>query len=298
MLPSLPFGRTGHESKRLIFGAAALRNVSQEEADRALELLLAHGVNHIDAAPRYGDAELRVGPWMTRHRDAFFLATKTDERGYAEARAQIRRSLERLQTSHLDLIQLHNLVEPDGWEIALGDQGALRAALEAREEGLVRFIGVTGHGTKVARMHMRSLERFAFDSVLLPYNPSMMAQPEYAADFERLLATCQDRGLAVQTIKSLARRRWREGETATHPTWYAPFTDPADIRRAVHWALGRPGIFVNSAASLSLLPAILEAAASFEAAPDEAEVQAAAERLGVEPLFLRRYAATSAQKRY
>jgi aryl-alcohol dehydrogenase-like predicted oxidoreductase len=291
MIPSLRFGRTGHESTRLIFGAAALMDVSQDEADRALELLLERGVNHIDVAAGYGDAELRVGPWMARQRADFFLATKTRERSYAEARDEIRRSLERLNTDRLDLIQLHNLVKPDEWELALGNEGALRAAVEAREEGLVRFIGVTGHGTRVAGMHLKSLERFSFDSVLLPYNRSMMTQPEYAADFEALLATCRDRGVAVQTIKSLARRRWREDEVATQPTWYAPFTDPADIRRAVHWALGRPGIFVNSAASLSLLPAILEAAASFEKAPDEANVRAAEDRLGVEPLFVRGYSA-------
>jgi aryl-alcohol dehydrogenase-like predicted oxidoreductase len=291
MIPTLPFGRTGHESTRLVFGAAALGSVSQAEADRALELLLAHGVNHVDVAASYGDAELRVGPWMTRHRGDFFLATKTGERSYGEARDQIRRSLERLRTDRLDLLQLHNLVQPDDWELALGDQGALRAAVEAREEGLVRFIGVTGHGTRVAGMHLQSLARFPFDSVLLPYNRSMMAQPAYAAEFETLLGTCRDRGVAVQTIKSVARRRWREHETATHPTWYAPFTDPADIRRAVHWALARPGIFVNSAAGLSLLPAMLEAAASFRAPPDEAEMRAAEERLDVEPLFVRGYPA-------
>jgi aryl-alcohol dehydrogenase-like predicted oxidoreductase len=293
MIPTHPFGSTGHASTRLVFGAAALHSAPQREADAALELLLEYGVNHIDVAASYGDAELRVGSWMQRHRDHFFLATKTGERGHAGARDQIRRSLERLRCDRLDLIQLHNLVDPQEWELALSDAGALRAALEAREEGLVRFIGVTGHGTRVAAMHRASLARFPFDSVLLPCNPSLLAQPAYAADFESLVRLCRERGVAVQTIKSVARRRWREGQTPSRATWYEPLTEPSDIRRALHWVLGRPGLFVASAGDLSLLPASLAAAASFEAAPGDAEVRAAEERLGVEPLFVRGYAAAS-----
>jgi aryl-alcohol dehydrogenase-like predicted oxidoreductase len=291
MIPTLPFGRTGHESTRLLFGAAALARVSQAEADRALEQLLAAGVNHIDAAASYGDAELRIGPWMARHRDDFFLATKTGERGYAQAREEIRRSLERLRVDRVDLLQLHNLVKEDEWERALGDDGALRAAVEARDEGLVRFLGVTGHGTRVATMHRRSLERFAFDSVLLPYNHAMMSSPEYAAEFETLLALCRERGVAVQTIKSVARRRWPEDATPTHGTWYEPLTDPDDVRRAVHWALARPGVFVNSAGDLRLLGPMIEAAASFVSAPDPVEMAAEDERLGVAPLFVRGFSA-------
>jgi predicted aldo/keto reductase-like oxidoreductase len=197
--------------------------------------------------------------------------------------------LERLEVEQLDLIQLHNLVKPDEWEQALGNEGALRAALEARDEGRVRFIGVTGHGTRVAEMHLRSLERHDFDSVLLPYNHSMMSQSEYADDFERLLEVCRERQVAVQTIKSIARRRWREGETPTHSTWYAPLTDPADVRRAVQWALARPGVFVNSASDLSLLPHALEAARDFGAAPEEADMRGANDRLEIQPLFVRGY---------
>ena len=283
------FGRTGHESGRLIFGAAALASADQRGADQVLELLLHHGVNHIDVAAKYGDAELRVGPWMARHRDDFFLATKTGERSYEGARAEIQNSLERLQVEQLDLIQLHNLVQPDEWEEALGDQGALRAALELRDAGRVRFIGVTGHGTRVAGMHLRSLERHDFDSVLLPFSHAMMSQSEYAADFERLLGVCVERDVAVQTIKSIALRRWREGEAPTHTTWYAPLTDPADVRRAVQWALARPGVFVNSASDRSLLPHILEAASDFSSAPEEADMQATQDRLQIQPLFVRGY---------
>jgi aryl-alcohol dehydrogenase-like predicted oxidoreductase len=295
VIPTLPLGRTGHASSRLIFGAAALWNASQEEADRALEQLRAAGVNHLDAAASYGDAELRIGPWMERHRDDFFLATKTGERGYDAARTQIRRSLERLRSDRVDLIQLHNLVKEDEWEQALGPEGALRACVEAREEGLVRFIGVTGHGTRVAAMHLRSLERFPFDSVLLPYNPSMMRDHAYADDFERLLAVCAERAVAVQTIKSVARRRWPEGATPTHGTWYEPLTDPDAIAGAVRWALARPGIFVNSAGDLRLLGPMLRAAEGLGAPADP--TRAPAERdpawaRGTEPLFIRDFAGT------
>src|SRR5205814_5043724 len=164
------FGSTGHESSRVIFGAAALSDVSQAEADKTFEVLLEHGINHIDTAASYGDSELRVAPWLERHPDTFFIATKTGERNYQEAREEIRRSLDRLGVDHVDLIQLHNLVDVIDWEFALREDGALQAAVEARDEGLVRFIGVTGHGLTVARMHRRSLDRFAFDSVLLPYS--------------------------------------------------------------------------------------------------------------------------------
>jgi aryl-alcohol dehydrogenase-like predicted oxidoreductase len=294
VISRLAFGRTGHESTRLVFGAAALARVSQAEADRALERLLALGLNHIDTAASYGDSELRIGPWMREHRGDFFLATKTGERAYGPAREQIRRSLERLQVDRVDLLQLHNLVKPDEWELALGPDGALRAAIEAREEGLVRFLGVTGHGTKVAAMHLRSLERFPFDSVLLPYSHVAMQDPVYAADFERLLARCRERGVAVQTIKAVARRRWPEGATPDFSTWYEPLREAADIERAVHWALARPGIFVNSASDLRLLWPMADAAASFRAAPPEPAVREAEERLAVQPLFLRDYAARTA----
>jgi aryl-alcohol dehydrogenase-like predicted oxidoreductase len=290
MIPTLPFGRTGHASSRLVFGAAALWRATQDAADRALDELLAAGVNHIDAAASYGDAELRIGPWMARHRRDFFLATKTGERGYAAAREQIRRSLERLRVDRVDLIQLHNLVKEDEWEQALGDDGALRACVEARDEGLVRWIGVTGHGTRVAAMHLRSLARFDFDSVLLPMNPSLLRDPVYAADFERLLALCAERDVAVQTIKSVARRRWPDGAQPTHDTWYEPLADSADIERAVHWALARPGVFVNSAGDLRLLGPMLRAAERFTEAAAERNPGWARE---TEPLFVRGFPANA-----
>ncbi len=287
MIQTLPFGRSGHPSTRLIFGAAALWRASQRDADGALEQLLAAGVNHIDAAASYGDAELRIGPWMQRHRDRFFLATKTGERSYTAAREQLRHSLERLRVDHVDLLQLHNLVNGDEWEIAMGPDGALRAAIEARDAGLVRFIGVTGHGTRVAAMHLRSLERFDFDSVLLPMNPALLRDAQYAAEFEQLLAVCRERNVAVQTIKAIARRRWQDGATPTHDTWYEPLTDAADIERAVHWALAHPGVFVNSAGDLHLLGPTIRAAESFATAPRDAEIATLESHAGLEPLFVR-----------
>jgi aryl-alcohol dehydrogenase-like predicted oxidoreductase len=292
-LPSLPFGRTGQRSTRLIFGAAALARVTQEEADRALPELLAAGIDHLDVAASYGDAELRLAPWLERRRADFFLATKTGERSYAGARAEIRRSLERMQVASIDLIQLHNLVKEDEWEVALGPDGALRAAVEARDAGLVRFIGVTGHGTRVAAMHLRSLERFAFDSVLLPYQPAALRDPEYARDFARLLGVCREREVAVQTIKAVARRRWPEGAAPTHSTWYEPLTDPREIERAVHFALALPGVFVNTASDLRLLAPTIRAARSFEARHAAASAPPP-EPPGLEPLFVRGYAGASA----
>ncbi len=289
MIPKQPFGKTGHDSSRIIFGAAALFAVDQDGADRIREELLEAGINHIDVAASYGDAELRVGPWMGEHRGDFFLATKTGRRSYEGARAQIRASLERLQVDQIDLIQLHNLTDEEGWERAFQEDGALRACVEARDEGLVRFIGVTGHGTQVASMHLRSLERFPFDSVLLPYSFSMMEQPDYAASFEQLSALCAERQVAVQTIKAVARRRWGKDEEPSTTTWYHAFEDPEDIERAIHWALARPGIFVNTASDPTLMRRSVEAAGRFAAEPSREEMTAAWERLDVQALFISGY---------
>src|SRR3954464_15422370 len=234
-----PFGATGHESSRAIFGAASLGAVSKRDADRTLELLLEHGINHIDVAADYGDAELRIATWLRRHPGEFFVATKTGERSYAAAREEIRRSLDRLRGDQVDSIQLHNLVDVIEWDIALSADGALEACIEAREEGLVRFIGVTGHGLSVPEVHRRSLDRFPFDSVLAPYNYVQMQDPRYAETFEAMAAVCAERSVALQTIKSLARRRW-DGRAHTAATWYEPLRDQAGIDLAVHWVLGPP----------------------------------------------------------
>lgn len=287
MIERIPFGRTGHRSTRVLFGAAALGSMRQERADAVLEQVLAAGVNHIDTAASYGDAELRLAPFLKHHRGMFFLATKTGQRTAAGAREELQRSLERMGVTQVDLIQLHNLVDESEWQTALGPGGALEALVEARDRGLVRFIGVTGHGTRVAAMHVRALERFPFDSVLAPYNRAMMLQPEYAADFERLDTICRERGVALQTIKSVARRRWRDSDTDKHFSWYMPLRDRDAIRRAVHFVLARPGLFLNSSSDASILPLILEAASLPVVEPSDEELARDAVEYGVEPLFVR-----------
>jgi aryl-alcohol dehydrogenase-like predicted oxidoreductase len=279
------FGATGHESSRVVFGAAALGSVSKGEADRALDVLLAHGVNHIDVAAGYGDAELRIASWLRRNPGTFFLATKTGERSYRGAREEIRRSLDRLGVDRIDSIQLHNLVDVIEWDTALSADGALEAAIEAREEGLVRFIGVTGHGLSVPEMHRRSLERFAFDSVLAPYNYVQMQDQRYAATFEALAAVCAQRQVALQTIKSLARRRW-DGREHTAATWYEPLREQADIDLAVHWVLGRPEAFLLTTGDVEILPRLLDAAERFQSRPTDSQMSELAERAKAEPLFV------------
>jgi aryl-alcohol dehydrogenase-like predicted oxidoreductase len=284
MIRKQPFGRTGHMSTVTLFGAAAIGRVSQAEADRTLDVLLEYGINHIDTAASYGDAELRIGPWMEKHRKDFFLATKTGERTYEKAKMEIHRSLERMRTDQIDLIQLHNLVHPDEWDTAMGPGGALEAAVEAREQGLVRFIGVTGHGLPIAAMHRRSLQRFDFDSVLFPFNYVMMQNAKYAADVEALIKLCQERNVAVQTIKGITRGPWGSAEH-THNTWYQPLDDQKDIDTAVHWVIGRPGLFLNTAGDVTLLPKTLNAASRFEKRPTDAEVAALMSEQRMTPLF-------------
>ncbi len=284
MIERRPFGRTGHASSVTLFGAAALARATQDEADRALDVLLRHGVNHIDTASRYGDSELRIGPWMARHRTDFFLATKMARRGAAEAREEFHRSLERLRVDHVDLLQLHALGHPDDWEQALGPGGALETAVEARAQGLTRFIGVTGHGWTIAAMHARSLARFDFDAILLPYNFFMAQDERYRRDFERVLATCRARNVAVQVIKSVARGPWATADRS-HTTWYQPLDDPADVARAVQWAMAIPGVFLNTPGDLTLLPRVLDAAERVEGRPGDEAMRAMVEGRRISSLF-------------
>jgi aryl-alcohol dehydrogenase-like predicted oxidoreductase len=286
VIDRIPFGRTGHESTRVVFGGAALSRMRQERADELLPLLLEFGVNHIDVAASYGEAELRVQPWLALHRERFFVATKTGDRTASAARASLEKSLERMGVERIDLIQLHNLVEEDEFEQAHGPGGAVEGLARARDEGLVDFIGVTGHGLRIAAMHLRSLQRFDFDSVLLPYNHSLVSEPSYRADFEAVAEVCEERGIAVQTIKSLARRRW-QGDDGPRHSWYEPVREPEALDRAVRFVLSRPGIFLNTSSDATLLRPTLEAAAAEGSgtAPAEDELHADAGRLGITPLF-------------
>ena len=279
MISRAPFGATGHESSRVIFGAAALGDVSKADADRTLEVLLEHGINHIDVAASYGDAELRIANWLNGDHE-FFVATKTGEREYAPAREEIRRSLDRLGVDHVDSIQLHNLCDVIEWDIALSPGGALEACLEAREEGLVRFIGVTGHGLSIPKMHQRSLGRFHFDTVLCPYNWVQMQDPRYAETFNGLAELCQERDVALQTIKSLAYKPW-EGRAKTASTWYEPLQDQAEIDLAVSWVLADPQVFLLTTGDVDVLPKLLDAAERAGERPSDEQMA----QLEFAPLF-------------
>ena len=302
MIERIEFGGTGHRSTRTIFGAAGLGRMKQERADQVLDILLEFGVNHIDTAAGYGDSELRIAPWLKRHPDTFFLATKTGERTYAGARDSLARSLERLGVDRVDLIQLHNLAETHEQEVALGPGGALEALVEARDAGLTRFIGVTGHGTYIAARHLESLGRFPFDSVLLPYSHPMMAQEGYAADFNALYALCREHGVAMQTIKGIAHRRWDEADSEPRHSWYRPIRDEDALRHAVQYVLARDGLFLNTSSDATLLRHVLEIASEAARAPANSQLARSAggvdnslrelltqdaERLGIEPLFVR-----------
>ena len=278
------FGKTGHMSTRAIFGAVCLSRASQDAADKVLETLLEYDINHIDAAPAYGDAELRVGPWMKHHRQQFFLATKTDERTYQDAREQFYRSLDRLQVDRVDLLQMHNLTDVVQREFAMGPDGALEFMVEARDKGLARFIGITGHGILAPKMHLQSLARCDFDTVLLPCNFLLMQNPKYRADFKQLVSYCGEHNIAVQTIKSAARGLWGE-KPWSHNTWYEPLSDEEAIIKAVQWVMGQPGLFLITTGDMQVLPKFLAAAADFQTSPSDEAMEAMVAQQGMQPLF-------------
>lgn len=284
MIAKLPFGRTKHDSTRTIFGAAAFGSVTQQEADETMETLLRFGVNHIDTAASYGAAEERLGPWMRSHRDSFFLATKTEQRSKAAAREQIHRSLERMQTTQLDLIQLHSLSDEAEWQTAMNEGGALEACIEAREEGLVRFIGVTGHGLEIPQMHLRALARFDFDSVLLPWNFPMSCNEKYADEFRELRALCEQKNVALQTIKAVTRRP-KTDDSPQSATWYEPLENQESLDRAVHWLLSFDDAFLNTVGDIHILPRVLDAAARYQTAPAESAMRELVESQQMQPLF-------------
>ena len=284
MLPIASFGSTGHHSSRVIFGAAALGGMSTARAEATLELITNQGINHIDTAASYGASEDRLQPWLAQHRREVFLATKTGERQGAAARAELERSLARMGVDQVDLIQLHNLVEPDEWEVAFAKGGVVEALSQARDEGLVRFIGVTGHGLRIASQHVKSLQRFYFDAVLFPLNHSLMTIPEYSRDVRELMEICREQEVAMQTIKAIARRRWEDGPHG-HRSWYEPLTDVAAIDRAVRFVLSQDDVFLNTTSDATLLPAILEAATGDLVSPTNIELAQDRQTHDMAPLF-------------
>jgi predicted aldo/keto reductase-like oxidoreductase len=284
MIPTMEFGRTGHISTRTIFGAAAFHQVTQKEADQTFELLQRYHINQIDTARSYGEAEVRIGPWMKRDRKDYFLATKTGKRTKQEALEELQQSLERLQTDHVDLWQMHCLVETEEWETAMGEGGALEALIEAKRQGLVRFLGVTGHGIDVVAAHLKSLERFDFDAVLFPYNYPMMQQPVYASQVAQLLKICAERNVAVQTIKGITRRDAKDRENP-YATWYEPLATDDAIAKTVGWVLKNPQVFLNTASDIHLLPKILKSAAEFTEGPSDSQMAELVKTYAMEPLF-------------
>jgi len=285
MISILPFGRTGHVSTRTIFGAAAFWDTPQKDVDATMDLILKNGINHVDTAASYGKAEQVLGDWIRRNGKPFFLATKTDQRTKRAAYDQIRRSLDLLHVDQVDMIQIHALHEDPDWTTAFGPDGVIEAVIQARDEGLARFIGVTGHGVPVPEFHLRSLEKFDFDAVLLPYNHVMMQNLRYAESFDKVLAVCKERDIAVQTIKGITRSPWNNMQQ-NRTTWYRPLEEQADIDLAVHWVLGNPQVFLNTAGDINILPRTLSAAQCFNTRPTEEQMKELTERLKMEPLFV------------
>jgi aryl-alcohol dehydrogenase-like predicted oxidoreductase len=285
MIDQMPFGNTGHGSTRIIFGAAALGAMSQSRADATLESMMDFGVNHIDTAASYGESEDRLKPFLEEHRSEVFLATKTGDRNGAGARKSLETSLRRMGVGHVDLIQLHNLVEEDEWRDAFSPGGAVEALFAARDEGLCRHVGVTGHGLRIARMHLRSLAEAPFASVLFPFNHSLVsAFPDYAADIDLLRDVCAQQGVAAQTIKSIARRRWADPDEP-HFSWYEPIEDAQARGRAVEFVLAEPDLFLNTSSDAGLLAEALAIAAGPRHTPDADQLERDRVEAGITPIF-------------
>ncbi len=252
------FGRTGHMSTLAIFGSAAFWDVSQAEADHSMEQVIAHGVNHIDVAPSYGKAEERIGPWLKRKRDLFFVGCKTEERSCEGASAELQRSLKRLQTDSFDLYQLHAVTNMNELDEVTCKGGALEAVIDARDNGLTQFIGITGHGVESPAVFIEALKRFDFDTILFPLNFILYANPTFRENANRLLTICQERRVGVMAIKSIARGPWGS-MPETYTTWYRPFDEPQDIQRAVNFTLSQPVAGICTAGDTQLLPIVLDA---------------------------------------
>ena len=279
------FGRTGHMSTLAIFGAAAFWEISQAEADRVMEMVIAAGVNHIDVAPSYGQAEERVGPWMPRERERFFLGCKTTERSKESAWNELRQSLKRLQTDRFDLYQLHAVTTFEELDLVTAKNGALEAAIEAREQGLTRFIGITGHGVDSPAIYLEALRRFDFDSILFPLNFIQMANPKYRKDAEDLITECRRKDVGTMVIKTITKGPWK---TDSHwaNCWYEPFNEANDIQQAVNFALTHDITGLCTVGDIHVLPKVLEACEKFTPMSAESRDQLIESARNYEPLFV------------
>ena len=273
-------GRLGHSSSVLVYGAAALSDVPQSVADASIQEALDAGINHVDVAADYGDAELRLGALMADLRPRVFLATKTGLRERDAAWAQINASLERLQTDRVDLLQLHAIGDLDELDRATGPGGALEAAVQAQEQGLVGAVGITGHGSRAAATHLEALRRFPFATVLTPLNPVLWRDERFRADWSALVAEVQRQDAGLLTIKAVSRRNWpgtKEGdqlEGMPYATWYEPFDEPAAVRDALSWVLAHEEVTgVATAGDVRLLRHLVAAER------DRADAAEAEERL-------------------
>jgi aryl-alcohol dehydrogenase-like predicted oxidoreductase len=274
-------GRTGQESTVMILGGAAFASASQEETDEALALALEHGVNHIDVAPSYGEAELRLGPWLETHRQDVFLGCKTAKRTKEDAAIELRHSLGRLRVDRFDLYQLHSVDELDDLDTALGPRGAMEAIREAKEEGLLRFVGITGHRPDT---QLEALRRFEFDTVMFPLNFVLRAHPSERNDWERLLEVAHDRGVGVMAIKAIARGPWRT-DARSYDTWYRPFDDQETIDRALWYTLSQGITAAVSASDMRLIPKLVSAAERFRPLDPEEQAELVATGSRFRPLF-------------
>ena len=275
-------GRLGHQSSVLIYGAAALGEVTQDVADRSVQEALDAGINHFDVAASYGEAELRLGPWMPRIRDEIFLATKTGDRDAEGAWRSVNQSLERLQTDHVDLLQLHSIGDLGELDKATGRGGALESAVRAVDEGLVGAVGITGHGHDAPATHLEALRRYPFSTVLSPINVVLSRDPAYRAAYDALVdeVTRQDAGLMV--IKTVARQNWPASGPDEHryATWYEPLDDQRAITAAVSWALSLPVVTgLATPGDVGLLGMVIEAER------ERVDADEAARLLSAEPAY-------------
>ena len=278
------FGRTGHESTVAIFGAAGLGTVDQITADFAMQTALEFGVNHIDVAPSYGHAESRLASWMVRCRDDLFVGCKTTERSNAGAEAELHQSLSRLHMDHFDLYQIHAITTMQELDDVTRKGGSLEAMIAARDAGLTKYIGITGHGVDTPSIFIEALNRFDFDSILFPLNFVQYANPEYRQTAEKLLRLCSERDVATMAIKTITKGPWGDQEQK-YDTWYEPFDQMEDIQRAVNFALSQNVSGLCTAGEMRLLPLVLQACQDFQPLREDEQELLIKEGLNFEPLF-------------